>query len=161
MLEKGGALNVCEYRGHWGQEDEQEVHSLKQVELISKCHFNSYLDAKMDMFSDHILVSSDHSIFCTSHAQTFAKCCQFSAQMCLNLFPILFFSLPLPLWVTPLTYNCCDLLTSFLAVYFPNPFHLTNTVQSSSRERGAVILSVLFQWPVDCRIINNNNYYSR
>lgn len=60
MLEKGGALNVCEYRGHWGQEDEQEVHSLKQVELISKCHFNSYLDAKMDMFSDNIPVSSDH-----------------------------------------------------------------------------------------------------
>lgn len=95
------------------------------------------------MFSDHILVSSDHSIFCTSHAQTFAKCCQFSAQMCLNLFPILFFSLPLPLWVTPLTYNCCDLLTSFLPFHLSYPFHLICYSPDSSRKRGYDLISLL------------------
>lgn len=94
MLEKGGALNVCEYRGHWGQEDEQEVHSLKQVELISKCHFNSYLDAKMDMFSDNIPVSSDHLF---SPPATSRHCCQFTDQMDLMSYLFLFPFFPLPL----------------------------------------------------------------
>ena len=69
--------------------------SLGQAELISKCHFSSYLSANMDMFADNILLSSDHFIFHTSHAQAFAKCCQFTAQIYLisGPFPLLCSSL--------------------------------------------------------------------
>lgn len=50
------------------------------MELISECNFIRCLGAKVDMFSDKIFYSSDHSIFLTSHIQAFAKFCQFSCS---------------------------------------------------------------------------------